>query len=237
MKHSIIIHVYNEAKRIAKNIDAIFAFFSPYSKSLEVIFVNDGSCDGTEEILKRFQKIYDFKILGYNKNRGKGYAVRRGVLASRGDWVVFFDIDLAVPLTEFEHLLSFQALDDQVIIGSRRLRDSRIGRSESFIRTFLGQGFSFLSNFFVPEVPDFTCGFKCFSQNAAQKIFSRARVSRWAFDTEIIYIAKLQKIPIRQMSIFWTHDNDSRVRVIKDIATSVKELVEIKLNQLRGFYD
>ncbi len=234
--YSIIIPVYNEAARIAKNIDAIFSFFAPYGKTAEILFVNDGSQDDTGEVLELFRERYRFRIIGYPKNLGKGHAVRQGVLHAKGAWVVFFDVDLAVPLEEFQHFLSYKRPDDQILIGSRRLLHSKINKGESAFRTFLGYGFTVLSRFFVPGIRDFTCGFKCFSKEATKTVFSRARVNRWAFDAEILYIAKLHGIPIVQMPVAWAHDSDSRVRVFRDVCTSLAELARILLYKLLGRY-
>lgn len=237
MFFSIIIPVYNEEKRIPKKIGEIFSFFNAIKEhKIEIIFVNDGSRDATTEVLKKYQLEYQFAVVSYEQNRGKGYAVRQGVMQANGDYLIFFDIDLATPLVEFNHLLEFMNAGDQVIIGSRRLEKSQIKKSESKIRTFLGHGFTKISNILVPGITDFTCGFKCFSRAAAKIIFSVARIDRWGFDTELLYIAKLKKIPIRQMAVTWLHDDDSRVRVLKAIFSSFRELIEMKLNQLRGFY-
>lgn len=202
---------------------------------MEIIFVNDGSFDATVKILLEYQKKYPFQIIDYPLNRGKGYAVKQGALAARGDWIVFFDIDLATPLEAFDRLQT-EKFGADVIIGSRRLDNSQIKKSESKIRTFLGHGFTKISNLLVPKVTDFTCGFKCFSFAAAKIIFSRARINRWGFDTELLYIASLHKLKIKEMSVQWAHDNDSRVNVLKAVISSFKELIEMKMNQIKGLY-
>jgi dolichyl-phosphate beta-glucosyltransferase len=234
--YSVIIPVYNEEKRIHQNIGEIFAFFSQQPVEIEIIFVNDGSDDKTREVLSKFQMKYSFQVVDYKKNRGKGYAIRRGVEKASGDWIVFFDVDLATPLVEFNHLLNFFLPNDQVIIGSRRQAGSDIKRGESKIRVFLGQGFTFLSNILVWGITDFTCGFKCFSKEAARKIFPLARIERWGFDTELLYIARLKNIPIREMPVAWAHDDNSRVNVLGAIVSSLWELAQMKLNQIKGFY-
>lgn len=236
MLFSIIIPLFNETRRLPKSIGLIFDFFKNNNQKTELIFVNDGSSDTTLELLHSYKKDYDFKIISYEQNMGKGFAVRKGVLAATGDWVVFFDIDLATPLEEFNNLLNFIKPGDHIVLGSRRLKNSHIEKYESSIRTFLGQGFTKLSNILVPGVTDFTCGFKCFSKEAASKIFGVARIDRWGFDTELLYIAKLKKIPMREMPVVWAHDTDSRVSVIKAVVSSLKELIEMKMNQVKGFY-
>lgn len=236
MLYSIIIPVYNEERRIPQNIDQIFSYFSSQTAKTEVIFVNDGSTDNTNKVLDEYRNKYQFEVVDYSRNKGKGYAVRQGVKKAKGGWVIFFDIDLATPLYEFEHLLKFKKNTDELVIGSRRLQESNIKRSESKIRTFLGHGFTKVSNVLVPGIKDFTCGFKCFSKEAARQIFSVARIDRWGFDTELLYIAKLKKIPVKQMPVSWIHDDDSRVNVIKAVWSSVGELLQMKWNQIRGFY-
>lgn len=233
---SIIVPVYNEEKRIPRSIDQIFNFFNSCGDAVEVIFVNDGSADNTQKVLESYQAKHGFKIIKYDKNRGKGYAVRSGATSAGGRWIIFFDVDLAAPLSEFLHFKSFVAEGDRIIIGSRRLTNSQINKREHWMREFLGVGFSWLSRFFVPGIADFTCGFKCFSREAAAEIFRVARINRWVFDTELLYIAKLKRIPVRQMPIEWSHNDDSRVRVMRDAIVSLKELAQIKLNQLMGLY-
>lgn len=236
MLFSIIIPLFNEERRLAKTAEVIFNFFKNHPEKTELIFVNDGSKDRTLPMLQEYKQRHDFKIVSYQENRGKGYAIRQGVKAAAGDWVIFFDIDLATPLEEFNNLIGFLNPNDQVVVGSRRLKESHIKQYESGIRTFLGQGFTKLSNILVPGITDFTCGFKCFSANAAGKIFPVARIDRWGFDTELLYIAKLKKIPVRQMPVVWAHDTDSRVNVIKAVVSSLRELIEMKINQVKGLY-
>lgn len=235
--YSIVIPVYNETKRIRENAPAVFDFFRSSGVSHEIIFVNDGSVDETRAVLLEFQKSHPCTLISYEHNRGKGYAVRQGALAATGGWILFFDIDLATPLTEFTHFLSFRQSNDDVIIGSRRLAGSLIRKSESPLRVLLGNGFSALSRFFVPGVSDFTCGFKCFSRKAAGTVFAVARIDRWAFDTEILYIARLRGFHIREMPVSWSHSFDSRVRVLADVCTSARDLLRIRINAWRGRYE
>jgi glycosyltransferase involved in cell wall biosynthesis len=237
MFFSIIIPVYNEEERIPENIGEIFGFFNrAKGRQAEIIFVNDGSTDKTQKVLEAFKEKYGFKIVSYGENRGKGYAVKRGAEIASGDWLIFFDIDLATPLSEFDNLLKFMNEEDDVIIGSRQLEKSRIEKRESKIREFLGKGFTKISNIFVPGITDFTCGFKCFSKKAAKEIFPVARIDRWGFDAELLYIAKLRGLKIRQMPVVWKHSENSRVKVVSAVFTSFWELVRMKINQLKGAY-
>jgi len=221
---------------LPKTAGQIFDFFKNQNRPVEIIFVNDGSKDRTMDILDEYKKDREFRVVSYDENRGKGYAVKQGALAAQGDWVIFFDIDLATPLAEFNRLLEARQPEDKIIIGSRRLENSQIKKSESNIRTFLGHGFTKISNILVPGIKDFTCGFKCFSREAAQKIFPVAQIDRWGFDTELLYIAKLKKLPIKQIPVQWAHDGDSRVKVFSAIISSLRELFQMKGNQIKGLY-
>src|SRR3989344_6601599 len=140
-KLSLVIPVYNEEARIPKNIGEIFSFLKTFPIATEVIFVNDGSKDRTFAVLENYKKEFNFKFVGYPTNRGKGYAVRQGVFASEGEWVVFFDIDLATPISELSKLPPFFESDEKIIIGNRNLYQSVIKRKESRVRVFLGEGF------------------------------------------------------------------------------------------------
>ena len=235
-KLSLVIPVYNEEARIPKNIGEIFSFLKTFPITTEVIFVNDGSKDKTLSVLENYKNQFDFKIVSYPKNRGKGYAVRQGVFAAEGEWIVFFDIDLATPITELSKLPPFFGSDEKIIIGNRNLYQSVIKRKESRVRVFLGEGFVWLSRIFVPKVTDFTCGFKCFRGDVAKKLFSLAKIDRWSFDTEILFLARLYSYPIKQVPISWKHDDDSRVRVLRDIISSAWELLIIAKNFLTSVY-
>ncbi len=233
---SVVIPVYNEEKRLPKNIGQITNFFSSVDVPVELILVNDGSTDGTAALLGDYEKKYGCRVLSYAQNRGKGYAVRTGALAATGEWVLFFDVDLATPLKTFSELKDTLSPNDAVVIGSRRLGQSQVKRPESWMRSLLGQAFTRISNLWVPGVTDFTCGFKCFSRTAVQTIFSRARLDRWGFDTELLYIARLQKLAIREIPVEWSHDQDSRVRVGKAVIQTLGELATMSWHRHRGHY-
>lgn len=233
---SLIIPVYNEEARIPKNIGEIFSFLKTFTLNTEVIFVNDGSTDDTLEILKDRQKEFDFKIESYEENQGKGYAIRQGVFSITGDWMAFFDIDLATPIAELKKLPELFGEGDKIIIGNRNLSGSLIKRKESPTRVFLGGGFTLISRIFVPKITDFTCGFKCFESSVAKKLFSVAKINRWGFDTELLFLARLYGYSIKQIPVSWKHDDDSRVRVLRDILSSAKELLIIAKNFLIGAY-
>ena len=237
---SIIIPVYNEATRINRNIAEIISFFDRFSAECpcEIIFVNDGSTDSTLDVLhNHIGGRPNYRIVSYESNRGKGHAVRQGILAANGGWSAFVDIDLAVPLAEFERAIPHMNSDDYaVILGSRRMPGSSILVAESFARRFFGEGYRWTSRIFVPEITDFTCGYKLFRRDAAQKIFRAAKIDRWAFDTEIVYLAKRFGFAILQMPVAWSHDADSRVRIFRDVVRSLHDLGLIVWYRFTGAY-
>ena len=232
----IVIPVYNEKSRIPLNIDMVFSYLKTAPFTWNVYFVNDGSTDDTDVVLREYQKKYTFTVHTYKKNRGKGYAVRQGLTLGTGDWVVFFDIDLATPVTMLDTLVTALTLDYQIVIGSRRHKDATIAKHESSLRTFLGQGFTKLSNILVPHITDFTCGFKAYRRDVADMLAKLARIDRWGFDTELLYIAHLHKIPVHELPVMWTHDDDSRVNVFHAVISSAKELFLMFVNRIRGYY-
>lgn len=234
---SVIIPVYNEEKRLPKNIGQITNFFGNVGAPVELILVNDGSTDGTAGLLADYEKKYGLRVLSYAQNRGKGYAVRTGALAAQGEWILFFDIDLATPLKMFnDFVAALPGNQADIIIGSRRTAGAMIKRCESKLRIFLGKGFTRLSNLLVPNVTDFTCGFKGFSRQAVQTIFPRARINRWGFDTELLYIGTIHRLKIRELPVQWTHDTDSRVKVWRSVVSSLGELLQMFINRCRGYY-
>jgi dolichyl-phosphate beta-glucosyltransferase len=235
---SVIIPAFNEASRI--NLPSVINSITDYLKSqkfpTELIVVNDGSTDATLKQLKEGQKKHRLKIISYSQNRGKGFAVKTGVLAAKGKYRLFLDMDLSVPIEELKKNLPYLK-KNEVIIGSRKTKGSRLIVRQSKVRETLGKGFSFLSQLILGvKVRDFTCGFKCFSQNAAEKIFQKSLVNGWGFDSETLFLAKKFGFSIKEVPVIWKNDPKTRVKFPRDIFRSFFELVKIRLNDLAGLY-
>src|SRR3990167_6183421 len=183
---SIIVPAYNESKRVYK-LDKILRYLGQLKESWELIVVNDGSQDDTLKKLKAFKRKSSFKLISYATNRGKGYAVKTGMLSALGKFRLFFDIDLSTPIEEIKKLKPYLARAD-VIIGTSKLKGARVILHQSLLREYLGKGFTALSQLILNTwVSDFTCGFKCFSQSASDKIFGKTRIFRWGFDSEVLF--------------------------------------------------
>ena len=184
---SFVIPVYNEEKRINKTFSALKSFTQPEGLTLrEVIFVDDGSTDITKSKIKnqksKLEKILNakVKIISYKINKGKGYAVKQGMLSSNSDYTLFFDADMSTPLTELNKFIPFMNDNKDVIIGTRKNGKSTVVVHQPKIREFLGRGFTLITKKLLRlNVSDFTCGFKAFSKNSKNKISSTSSINTW----------------------------------------------------------
>jgi dolichyl-phosphate beta-glucosyltransferase len=232
---SLVIPVYNEASRVAAGLRAIKAYLGAFGTPTEVVVVDDGSTDKTVDLARPFLSERD--LLLQEPHRGKGGAVRAGMLRARGDVVVFLDIDLATPVTFVEPCVQRLRQGADIVIGSRRSAEARIERHQAWLREWLGRGFSLLSRVTTgTHVTDFTCGFKGFTREASQAIFSRQRVDNWSFDAEILFLAARLGLQVEELPVVWRDDSRTKVRLGRDILGSLSGLLTIRLNHLRGLY-
>jgi len=203
----------------------------------EIIVVNDGSTDQTLSKVRTYSSDHTI-VLSYGKNQGKGFAVRHGMLHAAGKYKIFMDIDLSTSLEAFELFLARMREDKcDMIIGDRKSNPDNQTVKQPFYRRFLGRGFTRLSCWCIGrDIKDFTCGFKIFNKKAAEIVFQRQKVYRWAFDTELIYIALLHGLRIDEMPVIWEHHQISAVRPLRDIMTSLSGLFQIKFNEWTGQY-
>lgn len=236
---SIIIPAYNEAARIANTLDSIERYFAKNDLPVEVIVVDDGSRDGTAKIAERYaSKIKNLKILINEKNGGKGFSVRRGMLAATGDYRLFMDADNSVDIS---HLNAFmRALYDgfEVAIGSIHLTDTRPHATEhnGWHRRVLGAGANILIQLVAaPGIEDTQRGFKLFSARAADAIFPRQTIERFGFDIELLVIARTHGLKIKELPVVWNNPAGSKVTAASYVQT-LGELARISGNRIRGRY-
>lgn len=216
---SIIIPAYNEELRLPPTLIQGIDFLERQSLSYEIIVVDDGSTDGTAEMVRRFQRIRpQVALIRLARNRGKGHAVKTGVLNARGELVLMADADGSTPFEEFLRLQ--RAIEEQrveVAIGSRAVADTEIVVAAKWHRMIIGRVFNFLVNTLaVPEVKDSQCGFKLFTRRAARELFSRQTVDGWAFDVEILYIARRLGIRFAEIPVNWRSIAGSKVNLLID---------------------
>ncbi len=228
---SVIIPAYNEEDRLPETLEATVAYFkSKFSGDFEVLVVDDGSTDGTADAARRFDKNDPgiVRVLNYDGNRGKGYAVRYGMLRGTGEWKLFCDADLATPVEEYDVITSAMTKGGAAIgIGSRPLKQSRLLVRQPLWRECLGRSFNKVVQLAVPGIDDTQCGFKIFSAAAAKEVFSRCRLDGFAFDVESLYIARKLGYRIAEVPIRWSHKEGSKVNMLRDGTRMLADLLTI----------
>lgn len=237
---SIVIPLYNEERRLAQTFDAIARFAAArLSVSFEVVFVDDGSRDTTRACVEEYGAHHSYaRLVTHRRNLGKGAAVRTGMLSARGRWHLFADADMATDLLEFRKCAPLLAAGAPVVIGSRRAVGAEVLIHQPRLREALGSIYTLLANWFTgAQVSDFTCGFKCFNARAAEAIFSRARIARWSYDAEILFLAQRLGFPIAEVPVQWRNDGATRVRLWRDAPRSFVDLVVIRLLAAAGKYE
>lgn len=211
---TIVVPAYNESGRLGRSLDLISAHLARFAhRDTEVIVVDDGSTDGTPELVREWCARWPaLRLIQLPTNRGKGAAVRAGVLASHGDVIAFADADLSAPIEQLELLLA--DLDDaDIAILSRALRGTRLERRQSRPRESMGKLYALLVQLLVISgVPDAQCGLKAFRGSIGRELFARAEENGVVFDTEVLAIAAKRRLRISQRPALWRHDPASRLR-------------------------
>ncbi|OGX14249.1 MAG: hypothetical protein A2351_07790 [Omnitrophica bacterium RIFOXYB12_FULL_50_7] len=214
---SVVIPTYNEEKRLPQSLAAIQDFLKKQSYASEIIVSDDGSQDRTVALAKEFLKEFPHKILVTPHNRGKGYAVRQGMLAATGAYVLFTDADLSTPIEEVERFLARLEKDQDLVIGSRALSSSQVEIHQNFLRETMGKVFNLVAQQWAFKgVHDSQCGFKCFRREAAQKLFSLQKLDGFSFDVEIVYLAQKFGYRLLELPVIWRNSAQSRVQVFRD---------------------
>ena len=171
------------------------------------------------------------------QNRGKGAAVKLGMQNARGAIRIFLDADLGIPIEEMDKLTPFIENGFDCVIASKKIAGAQAQRKQPFLRRFLGKGYSVISStLLVPGILDFTCGMKLFTARAAAEIFSRQTIERWGFDTEILFLAHYLGFQIKEVPVIWTHQPSSKVKIVRDVLHSLRDLAVIIKNRLSGVY-
>jgi dolichyl-phosphate beta-glucosyltransferase len=233
---SVVVPIYNEARVLEASLARLHTFLSSLGEEFEVVCVDDGSRDESAGILSRETSLR-VRTITHSENRGKGAAVRTGCLAARGERVVFMDADLSTELDSTRALLEALDAGADVALGSRRVANATIAVRQPKLRELLGVAFSRLAAAAIDrDVRDFTCGFKGFKAAAARTIFERARIERWAFDAEVIAIARVHGLRIAQVPVRWQHQPDSKVRVARAALGSFIDLCRIAAWRGAGRY-
>jgi glycosyltransferase involved in cell wall biosynthesis len=237
---SIIVPAYNEQARLPETLRRIEQYFADGSWAFhEILVVDDGSTDGTVAAAEVFAASNSaIRVLRNPGNRGKGYAVRHGMLAARGEWCLFTDADLSAPIEEVSKLWEAVIMTPaDIAIGSRALDRSLIGIHQPGMREWAGKLFNAVMKL-ATGLPfaDTQCGFKLFRRDTARDVFSRQLLERFGFDVEILFIAARHNYRIKEVPVRWNHAEGSKVGMFTGLH-AFTELAQIRLNSLRGRYD
>ena len=238
-KYSIVIPAFNESTRIPATLDSVVGCIRAHGWDAEVIVVDDGSTDTTADVVRAFaQKAPELRLLQNPGNRGKGYSVRAGMLAARGDVVLFTDADLSAPIEEAERLFAAIAEGADIAIGSRWLQRDRQTQRQPLYRQFFGRCFNAVTRTVMGlSFADTQCGFKAFTHAAAQTVFQLQTIERWGFDPEILFIALKRGYWILEVPVSWGHDERTRMSYLKDGMKMLEEISIIRWNAFRGRYN
>jgi dolichyl-phosphate beta-glucosyltransferase len=229
---SLVIPAYNERVRIESCMRRVAEWVRtrPGEASWEVILADDGSTDDTVErarAIARDEKL-ELSVLSYPDNRGKGAAIRAGVLASAGETILISDTDLSTPLAEWEKLAA-ALRTHPIAIGSRALQDDLVRKRQSFHRVLLGRaGNRLIQLLAVPGIQDTQCGFKLFRGEEARGLFGDARIDRFAWDVEILYLARRRGLAIAEVPVLWFNSPESKVRVVRDAVQTLWDVLWIR---------
>ncbi len=235
---SVVIPAYNEGGRIQSNLEKITGYLSSKFSQFEVIVVDDGSADDTaKKVAQAAHHEPRIRLISFPANRGKGFVVRQGVLAARGDAIFFTDADLSTPVEAIEAGLKELAEGYPVVIASRRHPESVITLHQSRAREAAGRIFN-LAVKTILSLPfeDTQCGFKGFSREAARSIFSLARIDGFVFDAELLVIARRFGFRVREIPVHWTNAPDSKVRLVRHLSSVARDLLQIRRNDRQGIY-
>ncbi len=241
---SIIIPAFNEEKRLPPTLARVAGFLRAQPYRSEVLIVENGSTDQTAAVVERFiaDKVSandPFEVRLLHSDPGKGAAVKRGMLAGRGDFLVISDTDLAVPIEELNNFLPpvVARKNYAITIASREIPGA-IRHDEPAYRHLMGRVFNFLVRIMaVHGIHDTQCGFKCFSRQATHQVFPLQTIDGWGFDVEVLYIAQQHGLPIIEIPVNWYYGEDSRVSPMRDTVNMLSELFRIRRNGRRGLYD
>lgn len=235
---SVIIPAYNEESRLGPTLERLAAYLTAASRKFEIIVVDDGSSDNTSATVKKIGAVLScIRLIHYDINRGKGYAIRTGVLSSLGDLILISDADLSTPIEEFEKLDLYLKKGFDIAIGSRGLDDSDIKVRQPWYRERMGKTFNaFVQLLIFSGIQDTQCGFKLFKGEVARNLFKRSHIDGFGFDVEILFSAKNAGYSIKEVPVIWLNSPLSRVRLVADPLSMFLDLIRIRLNWLSGKY-
>ena len=239
ISHSFIVPAYNESERLTESIPKMVEYVRTRGLQAEIIVVNDGSIDGTADVVRKFAEADPWiRLLENPGNRGKGYSVRNGMLHARGTVALFTDADLSSPITEADKLFAALAEGADVAIGSRWVKRELQTERQPLLRQLYGRLFNLgLRLVLGLRYRDTQCGFKAFNRKAIHAIFTRQRIERWGFDPELLFLANKFKLQTAEVPVEWAHDHRSKINPLRDGLRMGAEVLSVRWNDLMGRYE
>ena len=236
---SVIIPAFNEEQKIGRTLSRIRGYLTERNFNYELIVVDDCSTDSTPHIVRQMMAEDEHILMLRNgRNRGKGYSVKKGILNARGDYLLYTDADLSTPIEEFDKFTEWLDQGYDIVVGSRVIKGAEILIPQPTYRILMGVLFrTFRRLLMLYHISDTQCGFKCYRREAAYEIFPRQCIRGFTFDVEILYIAHKYNYKIKEVPIRWFNDPDSKVRLIKSSFKMLADLLLVKWNDLRGYYE
>jgi len=232
---SIIIPAYNEENRLPHTLEQVFSFLAEQEYEAEIIIVENGSNDHTFKIAQEFSAVFPNLYVFHNDLAGKGKAVQRGMLEARGQYRIFCDADLSMPIEEVARFIPPHN-DTDIVIASREV-EGAIRYDEPLQRHITGRIFNLIIRMLaLPDIHDTQCGFKGFRADVAEDIFLYQSIEGWAFDVEILYIAKLRGYKITELPIPWYYRQESKISVFRDSLRMFLDILKIRRNARQGRY-
>lgn len=229
---SVVIPAYNEEHRLPPTFAVVKEYLAQQRYASEIIVVDNASADRTAEVARKA----GVEVIE-ERRRGKGAAVRTGMLAARGEYVLFSDADLSTPIAEVEKLLEAIRRGHEVAIGSRALPESNITVHQPWYRELVGRMGNLLVRIVaVRGIADTQCGFKLYPRQVAQRLFGAQRMTGIAFDMEMLFLAQRLGLRIAEVPVTWVDNPDTRFSRVRDSLDALKDLVRIRWNWLRGRY-
>ena len=234
---SIVIPAYNEEARLPSTLEQVVAFLNTRPYDWEMVVADDGSADATASLVEACSREHSQVRLLSLTHKGKGWAVKHGMLAARGEFRFLCDADLSMPVEQVERFLPPQLVGVDVAVGSREMPDSRrIG--DPARRRYGGRFYNRLVRALaVPGIADTQCGFKCFRGEVTPRIFQPLRIDGFAFDVEALFLALKAGLSVKEVGIDWYYREQSKVRPFQDPFAMIWDLLNIRWRHLRGLYD
>jgi glycosyltransferase involved in cell wall biosynthesis len=234
---SIIIPAHNEERRLPRTLEQVFAFVQNQDTLTEVLVVENGSTDRTLAIARDFAARHPQLQVLHAEGRGKGLAVRQGMLAAAGEYRFMCDADLSMPIEEIARFLPPALVGVDVAIGSREVQGAR--RYDEPAHRHLGGRFInlLIRGLILPALHDTQCGFKCFRAAVARDLFSHQTLQGWSFDIELLFIARRRGYRVVEIPVDWYYRSESKVSALRDALRMISDIFRIRTNGRRGLYD